>query len=179
MLKTVSNKALRRFQKCSKRSYHHYATMDVENVQRGLKAGGALAVAGFLLTLSANDGRGNRSVYPCRGFSFKVVIPRGGEIRDPRIVAGIWTLCSLSGWWQRPRLLYVIFCRADPHSGKVSTSLVLQNHGLGNSIRHPFHARQKGPLVTVRTKLRTYEDAVSVCARKVLQRQSVRSCPSW
>jgi hypothetical protein len=105
-------------------------------------------------------------------FLSRLSFREGGEIRDPRIVAGIWTLCSLSGWWQRPRLLYVIFCRADPHSGKVSTSLVLQNDGLGSSIRDPFHARQKGPLVTVRTKLRTYEDAVAVCARKLLQRQS-------
>ena len=35
--------------------------------------------------------------------------------------AGYWTLCSLSGWWQRPRILPLIFRRADSHSDKVST----------------------------------------------------------
>ena len=72
----------------------------------------------------------------------------------PRIVDGYWTLCSLSEWWQSPRVLYVIFCRADPHSERspLRWSLVF---GLWSSVglperrprqqhRHPFHARQKG-----------------------------------
>jgi hypothetical protein len=46
--------------------------------------------------------------------------------------AGYWTLCSLSGWWQRPRILSLIFRRADSHSDKVSTSLGFQNDGLGS-----------------------------------------------
>jgi hypothetical protein len=86
--------------------------------------------------------------------------------------AGYWTLGSLSGWRQRPRILSLIFRRADSHSDKVPTSLGFQNDGLGSRNGHPFHAHQKSPLVTVRTKLRIYEDAVSVCARKFLQRQS-------
>src|SRR5260370_25770549 len=40
--------------------------------------------------------------------------------------ARYWTLCSLSGWWQRPRVLSLIFRRTDSHSDKVSTSLQVQ-----------------------------------------------------
>src|ERR1700678_853149 len=87
---------------------------------------------------------------------------------------GAWyrTLRSFSGWWQRPRILSFIFRRADSHSDKISTPLSFQNDGLGSRSGHPLHARQKHPLVTIGTKLRIYEDAVSIRPQKLLQRQS-------
>jgi hypothetical protein len=87
---------------------------------------------------------------------------------------GAWyrTLCSLSGWWQCPRVLLLIFRGAGSHSDKVPTSLSFQNDGLSSRRGYPLHACQKRPLVTIWTKFRIYEDAVSICARKLLQRQS-------
>lgn len=86
--------------------------------------------------------------------------------------AGNWTLCSRSGWWQRPRVLCLILRRADSHSDKVTTSLSFQNDGFRGRNGHPLRARQKRPLVTIRAKLSIHEDTVSLCAGKFLQRQS-------
>jgi len=50
-------------------------------------------------------------------------------------------------------------------------SLSFERDGLSSRNEHPLHARQKGPLIIIWTKLRIYEDAVSICARKLLQWQ--------
>src|SRR5262249_21758456 len=71
--------------------------------------------------------------------------------------------------------------RADSHSDKVPTSLSFQNDGLSSRNGHPFQTCQKRPLVIIWTKLRIHEDAVSICARKLLQwqRDQVAKSSLW
>jgi len=84
-----------------------------------------------------------------------------------------WTLCSLSGWWQRPRIfvrhLLQSLILTPTRSPFVEAS---RNDGLRSRSGHPFHVARKAHWSPYGRNSASTKTLVSVCARKLLQRQS-------